>query len=575
MSIDRDINSRVDAYRGNPQALQQKYQQDKQLLDLLALQKLKSDKEAVANQMAMQMQDTPDTIKQQREKELMEMTQAEVTKNVGGALQKKEADRKKRMMQMGIAAAPAPNMANMPKYAGGGIVAFEKGGDVNVEEFRKRFPGRTKGLSDEEVAKMIRSATGIGLETRDTMKRAVVDPAVQGLEAFGKDVSRAAKGPVDFLSAFFAGDRSAAQPNPQQSAEMPPPDKLQLKDVPDVPDEEARPPLLSAGDSSYVSQSGPGVGERPTREEYVDTTPYEGDTAAQDSLTSFARGNLSTPDYRESAKTATGILGIDQADAEYKDMIQQAQARLDEITNPKRNRREQLASFLRGMANTGGLGSTMASASGAAAKTRAQQEAAEAKGIQGIMDLRKEGLSTQLRSRELALDTANKRESYANQRQQSAVTAMKVAMGDRFSAAEQERAVNEAKNVHQRQVYMAELDAYGRQLVANASNNLRKMAQSAQNEARLLAAKSEAQELMEDYNAKSRDPLANPAMREYQEAVKDGDEDRANKILQKIDTERRRVMNEYQATVDLVNERLGMRPKNTEPFSSGTSITRE
>lgn len=68
--LDREIVQRMDAYRGNPQALAQRYQQSQQLIDLLALQKLKSEKEAAAR--SLQMQQTPQgglpTVAQQREK---------------------------------------------------------------------------------------------------------------------------------------------------------------------------------------------------------------------------------------------------------------------------------------------------------------------------------------------------------------------------------------------------------------------------------------------------------------------------------------------------------------------------
>ena len=45
--LDQQINEKVDAYRNNPQALQQRYQQNQQLIDLLALQKLKSEKREI------------------------------------------------------------------------------------------------------------------------------------------------------------------------------------------------------------------------------------------------------------------------------------------------------------------------------------------------------------------------------------------------------------------------------------------------------------------------------------------------------------------------------------------------
>ena len=55
MAINQDFQNRVDAYKGNPEALTQRYQQNQQLIDLLALQKIKSEKEAAVRQMQMQM----------------------------------------------------------------------------------------------------------------------------------------------------------------------------------------------------------------------------------------------------------------------------------------------------------------------------------------------------------------------------------------------------------------------------------------------------------------------------------------------------------------------------------------
>jgi len=51
-----EIQRKKEAYQGNPQALQQQYQQSQQLVDLLALQQLKSEKEAAARQRQMHMQ---------------------------------------------------------------------------------------------------------------------------------------------------------------------------------------------------------------------------------------------------------------------------------------------------------------------------------------------------------------------------------------------------------------------------------------------------------------------------------------------------------------------------------------
>ena len=51
--IDKLVDQKSDAYRGNPQALQQSYSKNKELLDLLALQKLKTEKDAAARDMQL------------------------------------------------------------------------------------------------------------------------------------------------------------------------------------------------------------------------------------------------------------------------------------------------------------------------------------------------------------------------------------------------------------------------------------------------------------------------------------------------------------------------------------------
>jgi len=131
MGIDQEIQRRMDAYRGNPQGLQQRYQMSQQLLDLLALQKLKAEKDAVARQMQAQMQQTPGTVAQQMEQEMVGRTKQEMAQQVGGVMQQQARQQQQNMAraaQSGIGAL-APQTARM---AGGGIVAFSNGALVGA-----------------------------------------------------------------------------------------------------------------------------------------------------------------------------------------------------------------------------------------------------------------------------------------------------------------------------------------------------------------------------------------------------------------------------------------------------------
>ncbi len=146
--IDQQIQQKVDAYRGNPQALQQRYAQNQQLIDLLALQKLKSEKDAAARDMQMKMQQSPQTVKDQLEAEMMQRTKDDMVKQTGSLLAQRQQAQQKNLQRVAQAGLPAA-MKSMPKMAGGGIVAFSNGGttrqvptDMEVgmtEEERKRL----------------------------------------------------------------------------------------------------------------------------------------------------------------------------------------------------------------------------------------------------------------------------------------------------------------------------------------------------------------------------------------------------------------------------------------------------
>jgi len=162
--IDQQVQQTADAYRGKPQMLQQKYAQNQQLIDLLALQKLKSDKEEASRQMALSMgsQGKPPTIADQRESQVLDMTKKEVIDEQAGIMQNKMRqmqEAQKKVLQSagappmpgqatpqpqqppsaGLAGLPAPNIQGM---AGGGIVAFDQGGSTGEEEAKRAMEER-------------------------------------------------------------------------------------------------------------------------------------------------------------------------------------------------------------------------------------------------------------------------------------------------------------------------------------------------------------------------------------------------------------------------------------------------
>lgn len=144
------VDDRVAAYMGNTKPLEQRYAMSQDLLDLLALQKIKSQKEAAARQMQLQMAQQGQqngqanmTVAQQREQEVNELTKNELAQQRGDTAQKQAGDQQAAMQKMmsGIAAAPGAAAAAQPKaMAAGGIVAFPTGGDVPMADAQEQNP---------------------------------------------------------------------------------------------------------------------------------------------------------------------------------------------------------------------------------------------------------------------------------------------------------------------------------------------------------------------------------------------------------------------------------------------------
>jgi hypothetical protein len=165
--IDQEVASRVQEFKGKPQALQQQYAASQQLIDLLALQKIKSMQETAAREMQMQMAqqqaangESNSTIADQREKEVMDMTKQELAQQRGDLAKQQEREQQEAMQRLmgGIASAPGAANAMEPKamYAGG-IVAFQSGNQVKDPEQK----------SDDDLRKKYeREATEMSFGTR-------------------------------------------------------------------------------------------------------------------------------------------------------------------------------------------------------------------------------------------------------------------------------------------------------------------------------------------------------------------------------------------------------------------------
>jgi len=142
--VDSEINERVDMYSSDPQKLAQRYAQSQSLLDLLALQKLKSEKEAAMRNMQSQMQPPMNTVREQREQQVLDMTRNEVAQQAMQGGQQRALNQQREMQARGLPTQAAPNMRGM---MGGGIVGYQAGGQVEERGLLEKI-GRTF-LGDE------------------------------------------------------------------------------------------------------------------------------------------------------------------------------------------------------------------------------------------------------------------------------------------------------------------------------------------------------------------------------------------------------------------------------------------
>ena len=169
--IDKLVEQKADAYRGNPQALQKRYSQNQELMDLLAMQKLKTEKEAASRDMQLKAEQTPSTIAEQYEQQLVGMNKDEMAGHVAGVLgqKQKQAQQKQQAMGMppqkpqgqrppmpqgapqGIASQPRPNMQGM---AQGGIIGYAAGDKVEAKGSRLEQALKAIGVSYEDYMAM-------------------------------------------------------------------------------------------------------------------------------------------------------------------------------------------------------------------------------------------------------------------------------------------------------------------------------------------------------------------------------------------------------------------------------------
>ena len=411
MAIDQEIQRKVDAYRSNPAALQQRYQQNQQLIDLLALQKLKSEKDAAAKEMQMQMASDPQTIKQQRERELLDRTKQDMVQQQAGIMQMAQQRQQKNMQQVAKQGAASPQQVQqvqrglgslagqvrpqIARMAAGGIVAFQAGGGVTQEmiEAYRRQGGQGRraraSMTDDEIRAVLQARMG-GDEVPEGSERVLTRRGTRTrpiqtaeLEATLSDQAAGQSGTTGPLGATQEGTPPVTEQRVETDTAVVDTEGGVADGVP-VTDTE----MAAVETTTETPTEGGGL---PTISMPNLTTPNAQGGAADGILNRFGIGGANAGGARGALTSArddaAAFMGRDEKQERFDKLI----GRLEEFdarySDPDRQRDEQISAFLRGTAGGGSFGTTMAGGSAGMAAEKEKQYTNARQRLQDIIGL--------------------------------------------------------------------------------------------------------------------------------------------------------------------------------------------
>lgn len=155
-----------------------------QLLDLLAMQKVKSDKEAAARQLAMASGQMPPTVAKGLEQDAMNSARQELAQKIGLA-GLAQSGPPAGPMTKGLLGAPT----NLPtEYRGGGIIAFAQGGSGGDAHGRYRQDKQIADQTDDQTDDQSVDEYAISPSGGDAHGRYRQDAATQDTQAPNENV---------------------------------------------------------------------------------------------------------------------------------------------------------------------------------------------------------------------------------------------------------------------------------------------------------------------------------------------------------------------------------------------------
>jgi hypothetical protein len=519
VSIDREINSRVDAFGSNPQALQKRYAATKQLVDLLALQRIKSQKDDVARQIQMEMQSNPATIKQQREQELFGRTAQEVAQQVGGAIQNRQRQQNQGMQRMAQRAAPPQGLGALqqPKrMQAGGIVAFQTGNKVD-KQIAELI---NQGLSDDEIRA---EAARLGLLPQ-AADRIIQQVRLQQKQDMSLQPPQPKTQSIDLVSDDPDLAKQGTQPQPKTAPEPEPePAPAPEKGFPKVTNEDG----TRKSATQLVTEMDP------LESPQIDTS--KANEAGLGVLKDFGMGpdDLKDPEqYRKDVRDdEADFFRRDEKMKRYEGLLAEQRALDEAQSDPKKLAREQLRAGLIGMA---GRGSTAGAGFGAGAMTmdRSQRRDAQAR-LKRVADMVDNMEKQDFEVAKKSSDVGREALTQAAQNRRTALTAMYTMRGQELDTIRKQAEMD----------YNANKDNIKNLLDASVADATSELRQSIQEGNDLQRAMAILQNLTQQ-NQKALDTLREnftksmpylKAFQDYQSAVQRKDDEGARTAKQTLD----------------------------------------
>ena len=193
------IERTKDAYVGRPQELEKRANVTKELVDLLAMQQLKKDLDAVKRNQMMQAQGNPMTIKDQMQQGLMGEYRQQAAKEMGvGPSETDIVQRAQQGMPQGMPqqqprmAQGMMSQARPVQLAEGGIVSFQQGGSAQVpeglgsDELAKFLKARVEGMNAPAIVKLEEFKRLMGEQGFDPLGRPLDDDDTAPLTSVGR-----------------------------------------------------------------------------------------------------------------------------------------------------------------------------------------------------------------------------------------------------------------------------------------------------------------------------------------------------------------------------------------------------